>query len=140
MKSMTHPQILRAEKYGSPTYDDMPDVEYRCDACGDLHTKLYECNFCRKEICIVCYGGAAEEVQGGLNVRDTGWNCCYICAENSEIQEEILTEAVRLACGKAQRTGDVTDLSLYLNLRMELRKLCESEVKNGTDEGTKRIL
>ena len=121
--NMTDPKVLRAERYGSPTDEDIPEPEFQCESCNDLHTKLYKCDFCRREICIVCYVGADEEVRGGLNVRNTGWDCCYRCAEIKGNQVAILTEAIRLAFGQVQRTGYAKDLTVYMNLRRELQRL-----------------
>ena len=122
-QNMTHPAIKRTEKYGSPTGKDIPEAEFQCDSCGVLHTKLYECDFCNRDICIVCYIGAAEETEGGLNVKDTSWNCCYECAEKKDVQVKILEEATSFAFNQVQHTGFAGDLAIYMNLRRALHRL-----------------
>jgi len=97
MGNLTHPDILRAEREGGPVGGVWPSeqrpTKLRCNACGELVNKLYACNFCNRAICFTCYSGAAAEVKGGLNVRDTSWNCCYKCAEIDEVQIVILQAA-----------------------------------------------
>lgn len=73
--------------------------ELICESCSEKVINLYECDFCRGKFCFTCYSAAAQELNGGLNVRNTGWNCCYSCAEKPQVQNVILREAKDLAEG-----------------------------------------
>lgn len=94
-------------------------IEGRCE-CGES-AELFECEFCRKYHCKPCFDGAAEEVQGGMNVGNTGWNCCYSCAQDNKVQIEILTEARDFAQSQAKRTGERQHLQEYLKYRQQLK-------------------
>lgn len=83
---------------------------YRCP-CGAYVGKLYECDFCHEKFCWNCFAGAAMEVNGGFGVRDTGWNCCYGCAEQDEVQIEILKEAKANAEGQLGVAEDNLELA-----------------------------
>lgn len=50
----------------------------------------------------MCYVGAADEVNGGLDVHNTGQNICYSCSEQPKHQIEILQQAKAHAEGQLQ--------------------------------------
>lgn len=94
-------------------------TEGRCE-CGEL-AELHECEFCRKLHCKPCFDGAAEEVKGGMNVGNTGWNCCYECAQDNKVQIDILTEARKVALKRVKKTGEREHLREWFKRRRELK-------------------
>lgn len=73
------------------------EAEFMCK-CGEYVDELVPCDFCGGYHCFNCYVEAGK-IGGGLNVRNTGWNCCTDCAEIPKVQIKILQEAKRLADG-----------------------------------------
>lgn len=69
-----------------------PEADKQCPACHREFPLLYECDFCHKKFCFICYDGAEKEVGGGRNMKHTGWNCCYACGEQDEVQIQIHRE------------------------------------------------
>lgn len=90
--------------------------EIQTCACGESAV-LIECEFCGGKFCPDCFEGAKKEVGGGLNVKGTGWNCCYGCAEKQEVQFEIAQEVCELTAAKCARTGNLKDLCAYFAAR-----------------------
>lgn len=70
-------------------------AEFMCK-CGERVNDLFECDICGQYHCSACYIEATK-ISGGLNVRNTDWNCCQTCAEDPEVQTKILCEAKALA-------------------------------------------
>ncbi|MBW2081458.1 MAG: hypothetical protein JRI27_10975 [Deltaproteobacteria bacterium] len=69
---------------------DIEEARYihYCD-CGPVHDGCAaECEVCERMFCRNCIASASE-VGGGFDVANTGWNCCYACAEDGGVEKII---------------------------------------------------